>query len=79
MAQYIQVKGEVIEFPDGMSDADMTAAIKKNMLSLKTEQPKAPVDDPGFLGTTLIGAGRTFDRVGKGMQQLYHGALGNEK
>ena len=36
-------------------------------------------DDPGFFNTALIGAGRTFDRVGKGMQQLYHGALGNEK
>lgn len=31
-------------------------------------------DDPGALGSLVIGAGRTFDRVGKGMQQLYYGA-----
>lgn len=39
---------------------------------------RAPVDDPGFGGSLLIGAGRTFDRIGKGMQQLYYGATGND-
>lgn len=34
----------------------------------------APVEDPGLGMSMLIGAGRTFDRVGKGMQQLYYGA-----
>ena len=37
--------------------------------------PEAPaIDDPGFAKSMLIGAGRTFDRVGKGAQQLYYGA-----
>lgn len=44
------------------------------------EAPKtAPVEDPGFLQTALIGAGRTFDRIGKGAQQMYYGAMGNDK
>ena len=34
----------------------------------------APEDTPGIGETLLVGAGRTFDRVGKGMQQLYYGA-----
>lgn len=34
MAQYIQVKGDIVEFPDGMSDADIASAIKKNMMSI---------------------------------------------
>jgi hypothetical protein len=29
--------------------------------------------------SALIGAGWTFDRVVKGMQQIYHGATGNDK
>lgn len=39
----------------------------------------APEDTPSFGQTALIGAGRTFDRIGKGMQQLYYGATGNDK
>jgi hypothetical protein len=40
-------------------------------------QPKrqlAPEDTPDAGEALLIGAGRTFDRLGKGMQQLYYGA-----
>ena len=36
-------------------------------------------DTPGVGETLLIGAGRTFDRIGKGMKQVYYGATGNEK
>jgi hypothetical protein len=36
-------------------------------------------DDPGFWGALPIAAGRTIDRVSKGMQQLYHGATGDEQ
>lgn len=42
---------------------DMTAARPKAL---------APEDTPGFGETALIGAGRTFDRIGKGAQQVYH-------
>ena len=75
MAQYVEVKGQTIEFPD-----DIEKVIRQQMLSIRpAEQQKAPVDDPGFFGSALIGAGRTTDRVSKGMQQLYHGMIGNEK
>lgn len=39
----------------------------------------AMADDPGVMGSMVIGAGRTFDRVGKGMQQIYHGITGNDQ
>jgi len=42
------------------------------------EAPAPMADVPGVAKTMLIGAGRTFDRVGKGMQQLYYGATGND-
>lgn len=56
-------------------------ALAKAIIAIKSQsQPQAPVekqtpiDDPGILGSTLIASGRTFDRIGKGMQQLYYGA-----
>ena len=44
-----------------------------------TAPQKAEFEDPGIGQTLLVGAGRTFDRVGKGMQQLYYGATDNAK
>jgi hypothetical protein len=44
-----------------------------------TSAPVAEPEIPGIGQTMLIGAGRTFDRIGKGAQQLYDGATGNEK
>jgi len=38
--------------------------------------PMADVEDPGVGQSMLIGAGRTFDRIGKGMEQIYYGATG---
>lgn len=59
-------------------------ALAQAIIAIKSpaaEKPVAPqaFDDPGVLQSTLIGAGRTFDRLGKGMQQLYYGATGNNK
>lgn len=42
-------------------------------------QPKPEMEDPGIGQSVLIGAGRTVDRIGKGMQQLYYGATGNDE
>lgn len=39
---------------------------------------QAPVEDPGILNSFLIGAGRTFDRIGKGAQQVYYGLSGDK-
>lgn len=35
---------------------------------------QVPFDDPGALQSVLIGAGRTFDRIGKGVEQGYYAA-----
>lgn len=35
MPQYVEVKGNVIEFPDGMPPSEIESAIKANMLSIK--------------------------------------------
>lgn len=61
-------------------DAKMLAqAIVNLRQSAPVQQAEKPMpDDPGFGVTALIGAGRTFDRVGKGMQQLYYGATGQD-
>lgn len=55
-------------------------------LTQPTSAPVAPApikdnigqpDDPGVMGSIVIGAGRTVDRVGKGMQQLWNGVRGD--
>jgi hypothetical protein len=38
---------------------------------------QVPFDDPGILKSILIGAGRTFDQIGKGAKQVYYGVTGN--
>ena len=38
---------------------------------------QVPFDDPGILKSILIGAGRTFDQIGKGTKQAYYGVTGN--
>lgn len=75
MPQVIDIPGVgQVEFPDGMSDQDIVKAIRTKI----APQKAAPLEDPGLGQTMLIGAGRTFDRIGKGMQQMYYGATGNE-
>lgn len=71
---------------DKAGATDDARALAKAIIELKSPQAKAApleaapeFDDPGFAQSALIGTGRTFDRIGKGMQQLYHGAMGNEK
>jgi hypothetical protein len=55
--------------------------LKGTSWDLTPSQPvqQAPFEDPGFMQSTLIGAGRTTDRVIKGMQQLYYGATGDKQ
>lgn len=70
MAQRIDVPGMgVVEFPDGMSDGDIAAAIRKNM---PAAAPAAP--DEGMGQAMLIAAGRGTDKLAKGVTQLYYGA-----
>lgn len=65
-------------------DAKMLAnaiiALKSQSTPKATVAPLKPeIEVPGIGQTMLIGTGRTFDRIGKGMQQLYYGASGNEQ
>lgn len=75
-AQRIDVPGYgLIDFPATMSDEAIVKAIR----NLPLKQPKAVLsEDPGAAQSLLIGAGRTTDRVVKGMQQLYYGATNND-
>lgn len=41
MPQYVEVNGQTIEFPDGMASAEIEAAIKANMMSIRPAKPAA--------------------------------------
>ena len=74
MARPIDVPGHgIVEFPDGMSDADIVKAIQANMV-----QPKQPADDVGALKAGLIAAGRTTDKVVQGVRQAYNTVTGDD-
>ena len=78
MPQIIEVPGQGrVEFPDGMSDEAIVSAIRK--LSPAQAQPTSPADGVGAWHAGLIAAGRSTDKVVKGAQQLYYGAMGNDK
>lgn len=62
MPQIIEVPGMgQVEFPDGMSDAQIVAAIKQN------QQPQGPQEGMGQ--AMLIAAGRGTDKVVQGVKQ----------
>lgn len=69
---------------DRVGATDDARQLAQAIMALKSKpqaaapQQAAQFEDPGVGMSTLIAAGRTFDRVGKGMQQLYYGATGNE-
>ena len=48
----------------------VAAAYKAARAQTQRPEQKPEFEDPGFRQSALIGAGRTVDRVGKGMQQL---------
>lgn len=77
---------QALVLADKAGATDDARALAKAIIDIKSKAAPQPVatqsqqlEDPGALNTILIGAGRTFDRVGKGMQQLYYGATGNDK
>lgn len=76
-------KSFVVNAPDGATQDQVLEYAKsqwdKSQKTTPAEPQKPEFEDPGIGKTLLIGAGRTFDRVGKGMQQLYYGARGSEK
>lgn len=63
MTQTVNVPGVgALQFPDGMSQSDMSAAIQKNYPQLATPTTQHP-DDSGFL-STIKGLGNEAARVG---------------
>lgn len=76
MAQRIEVPGMgVVEFPDGMSEADITKAIRASM---PQTQPASPATEAGPMDAFMIGAGRTADKMIQGVRQVYNKATGDE-
>lgn len=58
-----------------------TASVRQLIDAIRAAQNSATAaqaEDPGAMQAALIGAGRTVDRVGKGIKQIYHGAMGHE-
>lgn len=83
IARFEMPDGRIARFevPEGTTPEQAQTMIAQMVNGIKPAAPKpklAPEDTPGVGQTLLIGAGRTFDRLGKGMQQLYYGATGNE-
>jgi hypothetical protein len=67
MPQYIDVGGQVIEFPDGMQAGEIESAIKKNRMSIPvtpTVQPKQESSFLGGVGDVLAGGLRGAGSIG---------------
>ncbi len=62
----------------GFKDADIITRLTAPQQQVAAPAPAPEVEDPGIAQTMLIGAGRTFDRIGKGVQQIYHGVTGDK-
>lgn len=77
MPQYVEVYGKVLEFPDGMSQADMAAAIQKNSLSLAKKE-RAPDPTEGMSGSDkfFAGVGKGMTDVARGVRQFLPNAIG---
>ena len=82
VARFQMPDGKIARFevPDGTTPEQAQSMIAESLQKSRptTAAPKPQADDPGVGMSTLIGAGRTFDRVGKGMQQLFYGATGQD-
>lgn len=81
MSQEVEVPGVgKLEFPDGMSQSDMAAAIKRNFPQIhKQGVSKAASDmaaeDVGVLDTLAIATGRGFDKTAMGLKQMVLGGV----
>jgi hypothetical protein len=79
MSQRIDVPGMgIVEFPDGMTDAAMSAAIKKALVQQQPQQTGAQLQaaNTGPGEAFLAAAGKKTDDILSGLTQLYLGARG---
>lgn len=76
MAQIVDVPGVGrVEFPSGMSDSDIAAAIQ----SMAPAEKRTAADETGGLSAFGIAAGRKTDSILDGLTQMYLRATGDEK
>ena len=61
------------EMPEGTTPEQAQSMMANHF---KPQKPKPQIEDPGFGQTLLIGAGKTFDRIGDGMAQALLSARG---
>lgn len=73
MPQYVEVNGQVIEFPDGMPAGEIESAIKANIMSIKpAQQEKAPNPTEGMstFDKVAAGVGKSVVDFGRGVGQV---------
>lgn len=73
MAQYVEVNGQVIEFPDGMASGDIESAIKSNFMSIKPAKAEKPFDPTEGMSTIekgLAGFGKAIMDTRRGLGQM---------
>lgn len=74
---------EIISKLTGISPAAQQAATPtaspSQHIDPQAAAQKSLANDTGAGEAMLVGAGRTFHKIGEGMQQLYYGATGNDK
>lgn len=76
MPQRVDVPGMgIVEFPDGMSDVEMAAAIRRSM---PAQQQVQPGPEEGAGRAALIAAGRGTDKVVQGVRQAYNWMTGDQ-
>lgn len=79
IARFQMPDGRVARFevPDGTTPEQANAMASQYFAQPKQGKPKlAPEDVPGVGQTLIIGAGRTFDKIGDGLAQMYLSARG---
>lgn len=69
MPQYVEVYGKTVEFPDGMTPAEITAAIRKSALTIAAKAPD-PTEGMSGLDKFFAGTGKAFTDLGRGAGQL---------
>ena len=81
MPQRIDVPGMgVVEFPDGMSDAQISAAITANMPKPQTETgAQTLAKQTSGPEAFMVSAGHATDRILNGLTQAYLGARGEDR
>lgn len=69
MAQYVEVRGQIIEFPDGMAASEIESALKRNAMSIRTKAPD-PTEGMSTTDRFLAGAGKAMTDIGRGAGQM---------